>query len=194
MSNNKYHHGNLKNALIEAGIEMINEVGEENLSLRKAAARCGVSNAAPYAHFSGKEEMIEAMQDYVTDKFMTSLKQAVAEGENPHTEENILRFGRAYIVFFLKNPQYFSFLFAQPCMKAQLSLDGDETDNYPPYQYFKDLILEYDRQNEPNMSNEEKEIQIIRLWATVHGLSAIATMKNVTWDKKWEEQLHVLLT
>ena len=59
MSNNSYHHGNLKNALIEAGIEMVNEGGTASLSLRKVAAKCGVSNAAPYAHFAGKEEMTQ---------------------------------------------------------------------------------------------------------------------------------------
>ena len=44
----KYHHGNLRKELIEKGIEMINEVGEEKLSWRKLAKICGVSNAAPY--------------------------------------------------------------------------------------------------------------------------------------------------
>ncbi len=42
-----YHHGNLRQALIEAGIRIINEKGEDDLSLRKVAAACGVSHAAP---------------------------------------------------------------------------------------------------------------------------------------------------
>ena len=54
MENRPYHHGNLRNALIGAGLELINTEGEENLSLRKAALKCGVSNAAPYAHFNSK--------------------------------------------------------------------------------------------------------------------------------------------
>ena len=51
MENRPYHHGNLRNALIGAGLELINTEGEENLSLRKVALKCGVSNAAPYAHY-----------------------------------------------------------------------------------------------------------------------------------------------
>ena len=47
MENRPYHHGNLRNALIGAGLELINTEGEENLSLRKVALKCGVSNAAP---------------------------------------------------------------------------------------------------------------------------------------------------
>ena len=47
----KYHHGDLRNALIEEGIKMINTGGEESLSMRKLAEKCGVTMAAPYAHF-----------------------------------------------------------------------------------------------------------------------------------------------
>ena len=47
-SKKSYHHGNLREELIEKGIELINEEGEEKLSLRKVAKMCGVSNAAPY--------------------------------------------------------------------------------------------------------------------------------------------------
>ena len=50
-----YHHGNLRQALIDAGIKIINESGEESLSLRKVAAECNVSHAAPYAHFNSKD-------------------------------------------------------------------------------------------------------------------------------------------
>ena len=194
MSNDHYHHGNLKNALIEAGIEMVNEIGEENLSLRKTAARCGVSNAAPYAHFANKEEMIQAMQDYVTDKFMESLKAAVRNCKDPYTNEGIICFGMEYINFFLENPKYYSFLFAQPCMKVNLSFGGDQKDNFSPYEYFKEILQEYNRKKGTHLSTEEQEIQLIKLWSTVHGISAIATMKNVTWDKAWKDQLHLLLT
>ena len=58
-----YHHGNLRQALIEAGIKIINESGEENLSLRKVAALCNVSHAAPYAHFKDKDELLEAIKN-----------------------------------------------------------------------------------------------------------------------------------
>ena len=193
MSNNSYHHGNLRNALIEEGIALVNEGGTENLSLRKVAARCGVSSAAPYAHFSGKEQMIEAMQEYVTEKFMCRLKEAVENFEHPYTDEGIIHFGRTYVCFVLENPNYFTFLFSQPSLKVQLSIDGETTDNFPPYEYFKEVILKYNKENGKDLSMEEQEIQIIKMWATVHGIALIATMKNVTWNKKWEEQLHLLV-
>ena len=51
----KYHHGQLKQALIEAGIEILNVTTPEQLSLRKVANQCGVSHAAPYKHFKNKQ-------------------------------------------------------------------------------------------------------------------------------------------
>ena len=198
MSDNSYHHGNLKNALIEAGIEMVNEMGCKNLSLRRVAAKCGVSNAAPYAHFSCKEEMIQAMQDYVTEKFMRRLKETIESMDDPYTEEGILRFGECYVCFFLENPNYFMFLFYQnpdsvPCMKVQLSLEEDQSGNFPPYEYFKEFMLQYNKRNGTILSVQEQEIQIIKLWVTVHGISSIATMKNVTWNESWKDKLKLLL-
>ena len=66
----KYHHGDLRNALIEEGIKMINSSGEQTLSLRKLAEKCGVSMAAPYAHFKNKEEMVNAIKEYLDFKSM----------------------------------------------------------------------------------------------------------------------------
>ena len=57
-----YHHGDLRNALIEAGLKIINVSGKDSLSLRKVASACGVSHAAPYAHFSDKESLMEAIK------------------------------------------------------------------------------------------------------------------------------------
>ena len=57
-----YHHKDLRNALIEKGIEIVNIEGMQAFSLRKVATACGVSHAAPYSHFQNKEELLEAMQ------------------------------------------------------------------------------------------------------------------------------------
>ncbi|RPJ50498.1 MAG: TetR/AcrR family transcriptional regulator, partial [Chloroflexi bacterium] len=56
-----YHHGDLKNALIEAGIEILAKEGVNGLTLRKAARQAGVSHAAPYAHFTDKQALIAAI-------------------------------------------------------------------------------------------------------------------------------------
>ena len=55
MKEKAYHHGNLKNELIEKGLEYIDRYGVESLSMRELARAAGVSSAAPYAHFQNKE-------------------------------------------------------------------------------------------------------------------------------------------
>ncbi len=72
-----YHHKDLRNALIETGIQLVSTEGVNGFSLRKVAAACGVSHAAPYSHFQNKEELLEAMQLFITDRFSKQLESTV---------------------------------------------------------------------------------------------------------------------
>ena len=78
-----YHHKDLRNALIETGIQLVSTEGVNAFSLRKVAAACGVSHAAPYSHFQNKEELLEAMQLFITDKFSKHLKSHKHEYNSP---------------------------------------------------------------------------------------------------------------
>ena len=115
----KYHHGDLRNALIEESIKMINSSGEESLSMRKLAEKCGVSMAAPYAHFKNKEEMINAIKEHVEESFTKYLESAVSHCGND-IEKKIITLGNAYITFFIENPEYFTFLFSRGYIHANL--------------------------------------------------------------------------
>ena len=97
----KYHHGNLRNALIETGIEFINQHGEAQLSLRKVAAECGVSNAAPYAHFKNKSELLAAMQEYITQQLQTCIENAYEQTPEKDSRIAVLNIGKAYVMFFI---------------------------------------------------------------------------------------------
>lgn len=182
-----YHHGNLRQALIDAGIKIINESGEENLSLRKAASLCGVSHAAPYAHFKDKEELIEAIKKTVTDRFMQELEEA--EGSASSAEEAILCMGRRYVSFFAVNPDYFRFLFGKQNIAAHLQTDKEYKDDYPPFLLLKEVYLRYLREQGLERSGSEKEIELIRLWSTVHGLASLACMPGVETSFRWEEKI-----
>ena len=63
----KYHHGDLKECLIKAGLKLLVEEGVDNFSLRKTAAMCNVSHAAPYKHFKNKEELIKDLLNIICD-------------------------------------------------------------------------------------------------------------------------------
>ena len=181
----KYHHGNLRQALIEAGIKIINEKGEEGLSLRKVAAACEVSHAAPYAHFKDKEELIEAMKKSVTDKFTEELEAAVNKGRN--TEESIVLMGRTYISFFSRNPDYFNFLFGKLNLCAHLQMDKDHEEDYPPFLLLKKLLKTMIKEKGVKLTKKEQEIGIAKTWAIVHGLASIACIKGVHTSLDWNE-------
>lgn len=189
----KYHHGNLRNALIEEGIKMINAGGEDSLSLRKLAVNCGVSNTAPYAHFKNKEEMIYAMKEYVSQRFTDFLLQAIEIISDDELERKILALGNAYVSFFMKNPEYFTFLFSKGYIHLNLDLSSKEDNNFNPYEILKELCLKYFAKIKPEMTDYEKEQEIIRIWASVQGLTSIVFMENVKWSHNWEEEISKLL-
>ena len=180
-----YHHGNLRQALIDAGIKIINESGEESLSLRKVAAFCNVSHAAPYAHFKDKEELIEAMKESVTDRFISELEKAVNGSSS--TEEALVNMGKRYVTFFVENPDYFKFLFSNQKINAHLY--EDNKDDYPPYLFLKEEYVRYLNENNIERTDEEKEIDLIRLWSSVHGLASIACMSGVKVSFDWGDKI-----
>ena len=182
-----YHHGNLREALIEAGLKLINEEGEANLSLRKVASLCDVSHAAPYAHFKDKEELIKAIKVSVTNKFMYELNEAINKAKT--AEEAILNMGKTYVTFFINNPDYFKFLFSNKNIIAHLKTDKEYNNDYPPFILLKNEYLKYLKEKNMERSEEEKEIDIIRIWSTVHGLASLACQPNVEVSFNWIEKL-----
>ncbi|PKM71850.1 MAG: TetR family transcriptional regulator [Firmicutes bacterium HGW-Firmicutes-16] len=191
MSNKSYHHGNLRNALVEKGIELINQKGSEQLSLRKVSALCGVSQTAPYSHFQSKEDLLEAMQEYVIQQFMEVLEHAINSCPKQNDPDVLIQMGKNYVLFFINHPQYFQFLFSHTNIEMKLSLDADEVKNFPPLELLKTIVVRI--YGEAGMPNEKMEDTIISLWATVHGLAAIATMKNVHYDKDWEMKIENII-
>lgn len=182
-----YHHGNLRQALIDAGIKIINESGEESLSLRKVASACQVSHAAPYAHFKDKDELIGAIKSSVTEQFMEELTDAVNGAAD--AEQALVEMGKHYVSFFIRKPDYFKFLFGSQNVIAHTSPDKSFAEDYPPFVLLKCTYLKYLKEKKLKKSKEEKEVELLQLWATAHGLAAIACMSGVETTFDWEEML-----
>lgn len=188
----QYHHGNLRQALIDAGIKIINENGEEALSLRKAAAACNVSHAAPYAHFKDKEELLEAIKKSVTDKFTEELEAAVKGAGS--ADEALIAMGRAYISFFSRNPDYYMFLFGKQNISAHLQMNKENKEDYPPFLLLRKFYKQHLKENGIKISAEEQEIELIKTWAIVHGMASIACMKGVKTSFDWDDPDARLIT
>lgn len=188
MKQNTYHHKNLKHELIEKGIEIVNEYGLEQLSLRKVAIACNVSHAAPYSHFANKEELLSAMQLHITEQFTGMLEEMIVKyGDQP---DFMVKFGKAYITFFMNKPQYFHFLFGQGSVEVDFSPGAGES--YRPFQIYKEQVLK--RLEHTDLTPEKKQDCVISLFAYVHGLTALVTMPNVKYAPGWENKLEDLIT
>lgn len=182
-----YHHGNLREALIEAGIRIINESGEDALSLRKVASACGVSHAAPYAHFKDKDELIGAIKKSVTEQLTEELEDAVRSAADPETA--IVGMGKRYVSFFRRNPDYFKFLFGRQNISAHLKIDAKTKDDYPPFVLLKKTYLSYLKESGIKKKKKDQEIELLKIWASAHGLAAIACMSGVITSFDWDEML-----
>ena len=185
MPKKQYHHKDLRNALIEKGIEIVNSEGMNSFSLRKVAAACGVSHAAPYSHFQSKEELLDAMQQHITDQFSKILEETISDYED--TPELLKNMGVAYVSFFIDNPHYFSFIYSQSNVNIDLTFGSSDEENYRPFVIYKTVVSKIlDRINYPMQKQEDV---IIALWAFIHGITSLATMKHVSYDGNWKQKV-----
>ena len=95
----------LRQDLIEAGIEEINMYGANDFSVRRVANACGVSTAAPYKHFKDKKEFIGAIIDYVNQQWAVEQDRLLAScADDPRTQMVTVAVG--YIKFLMEKPYY----------------------------------------------------------------------------------------
>jgi AcrR family transcriptional regulator len=169
MSARKYHHGDLKNALIQAGIGILSEQGLHALSLRKVAQRAGVSHSAPYAHFADKQALIAAISTEGYRQLYECLAVAVAQYRHD-PQRQLIEASWAYIQFALREPAHF---------KITLSSVVDKEQEYPAFlamthQAFG-LLLEVTQacQQAGILKPGPSEQMAVSVWSTVHGLTSL---------------------
>lgn len=105
-----YHHGDLRRAILESTLEIIDKQGLEAVSLRAVARRLGVSEAAPYHHFSGKQELLAVLAADAYRSFGECLTTAVGSAaDDPFARLNAL--ARAYIEYGLESRGRYRLMF-----------------------------------------------------------------------------------
>lgn len=105
-----YHHGNLRQTLVEATAALIEEMGPQAFTLTEAARRAGVSPAAPYRHFKGRDDLIEEVARQGFMDFADRLEAAFDDG-HPRALTAFLRMGQAYLDFARDRPGYYMAMF-----------------------------------------------------------------------------------
>jgi AcrR family transcriptional regulator len=118
MPEKKYHHGDLKNALIEAGAEILSKEGVSGLSLRKVASRAGVSHAAPYAHFTDKQALIAAISTEGYRRLYEKLTVVIQKYQDDQLHQ-FVEVAWAFVEFARNDPDLFKVIFSSVVEKEK---------------------------------------------------------------------------
>jgi AcrR family transcriptional regulator len=153
-----YHHGDLPAACLNAAMELLEESGENALSLRAVARRAGVSPAAPYRHYADREALVSAVAAL---GYRELAERLAAAHPSPSTSEQLTRVAVAYVQFALERPALFRIMFGEPCDR-----DNDEraAATAAVTLYLREIVARA-------FPETDAEAMATATWALVHGLA-----------------------
>jgi AcrR family transcriptional regulator len=171
-----YHHGNLREALVEAGVELARTGGPGAVLLRAASRQAGVSHNAAYRHFANQEDLVAA----VAERCMTQLgllmiersDQVTARGPVQRARARLEAVGRAYIDFARTEPGWFrtAFSSARPHpMDESTHASADQT--ISPYRLLSARLDEL--VDVGALTPQRRRGAEYAAWSAVHGLSSL---------------------
>ncbi len=170
-----YHHGNVREATLDAARAMLDDVPIDRISLREVARSAGISHAAPYKHFPDRADFVRALAARCMREWIA--EQRAAMGDAPDPRQRLVALGGSYIGWAASNPRAFQLVFDPVVATA----DG------PPE------LLEQQREHRELLSGTLAEVVGARrlpasrsvgdieqgLWGAVHGLAHLVILKQV---------------
>jgi len=156
----RYHHGNLRETLVEAALDILANEGIEALSLRSIARKSDVSQAAPYSHFKSKKDLISTVAEAGFQKL--ALKMADDASGAYDVNNRINKLVLSYINFAKENKPLFKLMFSNDVAdikdNATLNITSSKT-----YSLISAALL----------NGEEKDVSFlaVALWSFCHGLT-----------------------
>jgi AcrR family transcriptional regulator len=155
-----YHHGDLKRALIDAALDLLAEDGAANVGLRQVARRVGVSPAAPYRHFEGRQALLEAVATTGFERFCEHMDAARADLPE---DRQLPAMAEAYVRFALEQPALFRLMFSR-----QVDKEGNASLQVAAQAAYASLATAAARED-PAAPGEVA----VTIWAFVHGLAML---------------------
>lgn len=171
-----YHHGNLRQALLDSCLALLRAEGVQGLSLRRLAEHAGVSRGAPYHHFRDKQALLAAVAEQGFAELDAILGQVVEAPEL--VKEQRLRLGiEGYLGFALREPALYGLMFGGPLWTPRA---GEDDDLQRFQRRAKDCFRHYVRLFEQLAPADEAQPGLWALrraqltWASLHGLAHLA--------------------
>jgi len=164
-----YHHGNLREAITAAALEIISEEGPAALSLREAARRAGVSQAAPYRHFDSKEALVAAVAEEGFRRMGAVMERALI-GAGPDPVERLQELGVAYVRFAAENASYYRVMFG-PQIPVRKNYPGLSAASAATFQLLVDGMAAIEKAGVAAKGTPLDHA--LAAWSLVHGLSSL---------------------
>ncbi|MEE4109066.1 MAG: TetR/AcrR family transcriptional regulator [Halieaceae bacterium] len=164
-----YHHGDLRNAMIVAAAELIEESGSLNFSMADAARRAGVSAAAPYRHFRDKEALLDAVAQ-LGFLGLSESARAARDAEPGGSIEAIIAIGWNYLDYVTGKAAFYDLMWGDIGARA---FDAEQFDRKAAGFFVLVETVEAFFQAESVEGIDVLDVSI-KLWAMVHGFSAIS--------------------
>ncbi len=164
-----YHHGNLRETLIAAALDLIAEKGPAGFTFAEAARWAGVSPGAPYRHFRDRDALMADVARRGFERFAAELARAWDEGR-PDPFEALQNTGRAYLAFSRTEPAYFTAMF-----EAQLPPDLDPELARAADQAFAVVRKASDAlcARLPKETRPPSLMVSLHVWAMAHGIATL---------------------
>ena len=163
-----YHHGDLRNSLIIAAGQLIQESGYQDFSMIDASRRAGVSSAAPYRHFKDKDALLEA----VTQVAFLALTESARNTDAmyvPGSTQSLIAQGKAYIKFVIDHPQFYDLMWGDIGLRSTITEVADLKTS--GFYVLMDSVSHWCQNNLPE--NPDALDLSVKLWAMAHGLACL---------------------
>ncbi len=167
----RYHHGDLRRALVDAARRLLEKEGPTALSLRAVAREAGVSAAAPYHHFKDKAELLAAVGEQGWELLDRRLDEAAAAHGSAH--ERMTETGAVYVTFALKNPALYRVMF--DAMRESEGNPDRLTDKDHRFERLRRMLVEGGANPDDLMG---LELGAMAAWCASHGLAEMIAFKR----------------
>ncbi len=168
-----YHHGDLRAAVIEEGLRLLESRSAETLSLREVARNVGVSAPAVYRHFPDKAAFLSAL---ATEGYARLAREQISAAAASPSEE-FAASGRAYVRFALANPGLFRLIFTSATSTPpQLAKER-------PGSAGGELVRHVGAVLGDKASESERAVLAYRAWSLVHGLAMLLLDRQIAEDE-----------
>lgn len=176
-----YHHGDLRNALLKAARDVLEERGPSFLSLREISRRVGVSAPAAYHHFPSRDAIALGLAEQGAREMAECLAVGSCDGRGA-----LAPYGEAYVAFVRANPALYRLMFGEGFPAVSQYSQAMRELRKRSYDIMKSNLKK-------QMSDAELPIVGLFLWALVHGLGLLLVDGQVVPGEDHEDIVHRVL-